>query len=90
VLKIKSVKFERLKTFGQFENVRIGAEADTEGVKPEQVLEELKVWVDRQIDDIVSKPYETEMEQRIERLTQRYQDLLNKLEEAKTTLLRGV
>jgi NADH pyrophosphatase NudC (nudix superfamily) len=54
---VKEVSFSRTKSFGVYENVRVGAVSEvvypgTEG----QVLKELKEWVDAKISEEVSKP----------------------------------
>jgi hypothetical protein len=65
---VKEVSFSRTKSFGVYENVRIGATAEV--VYPgtqSQVLAELKEWVDAKISEEISKPA---VEMRTEELKQ--------------------
>ena len=55
-MRITSVEYSRLVTFGHFENQRIGATAkvdyDTDG-SPENVMEQLRLWVNDQLQQTV-------------------------------------
>lgn len=54
---IKEIHFSRTKSFGDYENVRIGAVAEVVYPKTEDnVLVDLKEWVDAKISEEVSKP----------------------------------
>jgi hypothetical protein len=58
---VKEVSFSRTKSFGVYENVRIGATAEV--VYPgtqSQVLAELKEWVDAKISEEINKPFEAQ------------------------------
>jgi hypothetical protein len=47
-MKVVSVEYRRLRSFGEFENETVGAVAEVEpGQSPEITLEELKEWVEQ-------------------------------------------
>lgn len=51
-MKIVTVEYRRLKTFGGYNNETIGAVAEvTPGVEPSSTLTDLKEWVDAQFSD---------------------------------------
>lgn len=56
-MKITSVKFGQLRSFGDFQNMTIEAEALVEGIQdPEYVLSQLKQWVADQLAEAIERP----------------------------------
>ena len=56
-MKIRSVKFGQLRSFGDFQNMTVEAEALVEGLEdPEYVLSQLKQWVAEQLADSIERP----------------------------------
>lgn len=54
---MESVTYERLKSFGMYENIRIGITGTIqEGESADKVLADLKAWVDEKIAEEISKP----------------------------------
>lgn len=54
-MKITSVEYRRLRSFGEYENETVGAVAEvTPGVPAETVLEELKGWVEENFGERAS------------------------------------
>ena len=52
-----TVSYERLKTFGCYENVRVGMTVEVpDDERAEDTLEKVKVWVEEQIASEISKP----------------------------------
>ena len=56
-MKITSVKFGQLRSFGDFQNMTIEAEALVQGIQdPEYVLSQLKQWVADQLAEAIERP----------------------------------
>lgn len=54
-VKIKEVSFERLRTFGNYENMKVGAVAEVEeGLDSSEALRQLREWVDKQITNQIA------------------------------------
>jgi DNA helicase IV len=90
-VKITKVSFERLKTFGNFENVRVGAEAEIsqdEGSAddPNLALSNLISWVDSKISEIINKPWEDEHEGRMAELYDEERKLRDEIEQKREEL----
>nr|WP_276978561.1 hypothetical protein [Ferrimicrobium acidiphilum] len=56
-MKIVSVKFGQLRSYGEFQNMTIEAEALVEGIEdPEYVLRDLRQWVADQLAEAIERP----------------------------------
>lgn len=66
-MKIKTITFGRLKSFGTFENIRIEASAEVKS-NPEETLKELQNWVDDKVAEEISTP-------RVEWMSKQVKDL---------------
>lgn len=83
-LEITSVKFERLSSTGNYENIKVGGEATVpSGVPPEETLAELRSWVDNQVAQVRQEKPKQELCEDISRL-QRLEATL----QAKVEILR--
>ena len=80
--KIKSVRFERLRSFGQFENMRVGVECEVpEGTDPKEVLKAAQIFVDMELSEKIFKPQVDEWEKRLQAIQQRVWDEQQRLYE---------
>ena len=50
-MRIVTVEYRRLRTYGEYQNETVGAVAEIEGETPEQALSSLRAWVDGQLGD---------------------------------------
>jgi hypothetical protein len=89
-MNIIQVSFERLKTFGQYENIRIGAVATVpEGACFEDCLKEVQEWVDTQISEKIDHPelmQLTYQKEHLERAIKERKEQLKRLIDAAKTL----
>jgi len=78
-MKIKEVSFERLRTFGDYENVRIGAVAFIDKDTPEGTLHNLRSWVDGEVDRFIGDSEVEPLKWRKERMQKEYDELAEKV-----------
>lgn len=54
-MKILTVEYRRLRTFGSYQNETVGAVAEVGNEEPADVLETLKLWVNERLGDDVER-----------------------------------
>ena len=85
--KIKSVRFERLRSFGQFENMRVGVECEVpEGIDPKEVLTAAQIFVDMELSEKIFKPQADEWEKRLQAIQSQVWDEQQRLFEVERKL----
>jgi hypothetical protein len=86
-IRIKSVRFERLRSFGQFENMRVGVECEVpEGTDPKEVLASAQIFVDMELSEKIFKPQVDEWEKRLQGMQQKVWDEQQRLFEVERKL----
>ena len=86
-LKIKTVTFGRLKSFGTFENVRIEASAEVKS-DPEKTLKDLQNWVDDKIAEEISNPRVEWMSKKVKELHTEIGELTDQREKLNEEILK--
>lgn len=78
-MKIVSVKFGQLRSYGDFQNMAVEAEAIVEGIQdPEYVLSQLKQWVSDQLAEAIERPKISPLQTEIRGLQEQVQALENR------------
>lgn len=80
-MKIKTITFGRLKTFGNFENIRIEATADVGRDTPEATLEVIQKWVDDKILKIMGTPWMDRYEKRMDEAREELREITKQIED---------
>ena len=78
-MKIVSVEYRRLRSFGEYENEAVGAVAEVGTEHPEDVLETLKSWVEQNFGERASA---RDAESRVRRSERRLMELNALIREA--------
>lgn len=75
-MKIVSVKFGQLRSYGEFQNMTVEAEAKVEGIQdPEYVLSELRQWVADQLAHAIEMPRISPLQMELKGLQEQVQAL---------------
>lgn len=75
-MKITSVKFGQLRSFGEYENMTVEGEALVEGLQdPEYVLSQLKEWVADQLAEAIERPKISTLQTELKALQEQVQAL---------------
>ena len=78
-MKIVTVEYRRLRTFGSYQNETVGAVAEVGNEEPADVLETLKLWVNEQLGDSEER---SELQSAISELRWKKENLERQFDEA--------
>ena len=75
-MKIVSVKLGQLRSYGEFQNMTVEAEALVEGIQdPEYILSQLKQWVADQLAEAIERPKISPLQAELKGLQEQVQAL---------------
>ena len=78
-MKIVTVEYRRLRTFGSYQNETVGAVAEVGNEEPADVLETLKLWVNERLGNDVER---ANLREAINELEYRYENLSGQIDNA--------